>query len=117
MTLFEPYLGKGHTLMTDNLYSSTSLSLELHKNLPNAYGTVRRNRLGIPELDKNINKDKKYISVEMDGQKESVNDFHTSYHCSNMIDTNKIHCLTEEKINKLQCIIDYNSTMGVVDKV
>lgn len=34
-----------------------------------------------------------------------------------MIDTNKIHCLTEEKIIKLQCIIDYNNTMGVVDKV
>lgn len=41
----------------------------------------------------------------------------STYHCPNMIDTKKIHYRTKEKIIKPQCIIDYNNTMGTVDKV
>lgn len=122
MTLFEAYLGKGHTLVTDNWYSSPNLFLELHKNLTNAYGTIRRNRLSISELNKNIHKEecvfrstKNILALKwMDRRKVWMI---STYHCSNMIDTNKIHYLTEEKIIKLQCIIDYNNTMGVVDKI
>jgi len=41
----------------------------------------------------------------------------STYHYLNMIETNKIHYLTKEKIIQLQCIIDYNNTMETVDKV
>lgn len=58
MTLLEPYLGKGHTLVTDDWLSSPSLFLELHKNLTNVYGIVRKDRLDILELNKKIKKGK-----------------------------------------------------------
>ncbi|CAK9810857.1 PiggyBac transposable element-derived protein 4 [Anthophora quadrimaculata] len=56
ITPLEPYLEKGHTLVTDNWYSSPSVLLLLHKNLTNTYGTVRKSRLGKNrlELDKKI---------------------------------------------------------------
>lgn len=122
MILLEPYLGKGHTLVTDNWYSSPSLFLELHKNLINAYGTVRKNRLGIPELNKKINKEeyvfrstKNVLALKWMDKREVW--MISTYHCPNMMDTNKIHYLTKEKIIKPQCIIDYNNTMGAIDKV
>ncbi|XP_043524705.1 piggyBac transposable element-derived protein 4-like [Frieseomelitta varia] len=122
MTLLEPYLGKGHTLVTDNWYSSPSLFLELHKNLTNAYGTVRKNKLGIPELNKNINEGeyifcstKNVLALKWMDKREVW--MISTYHCPNMIDTNKIHYQTKEKIIKPQCIIDYNKTMRAVDKV
>ncbi|KAK1125280.1 hypothetical protein K0M31_020471 [Melipona bicolor] len=122
MTLLEPYLGKGHTLVTDNWYSSPSLFLELHKNLTNAYGMVRKDRLGIPELNKKLNKGeyvfysiKNVLALKWMGEREVW--MISTYHCPNMINTNKIYYPTKEKIIKPQCIIDYSNTMRAVDKV
>lgn len=69
MTLLKPYFGRGHTLVVDNWYSSPSLFLELHKNLTNAYGTVRKNRLDIPGLKKQIK----------NGQEGSLDDYDLSF--------------------------------------
>ncbi|XP_043524386.1 piggyBac transposable element-derived protein 4-like [Frieseomelitta varia] len=114
MTLLEPYLGKGHTLVTDDWYSSPSLFLELHKNLTNAYGMVKKDRLDIPELNKKIKKGeyvfrstKNVLALKWIDEKEVW--MISTYHCLNTP--------TEEKIIKPQCIIDYNNTMRVVDKV
>lgn len=122
MTLLEPYLGKGHTLVIDNWYSSPNLFLELHKNLTNAYGTVRKNRLGISELNKKIKKGecvfrstKNILALKWMDKREVW--MISICHFPNMSDTNKIHYLTKEKIIKPQCVIDYNKTMGAVDKV
>ena len=124
MTLLEPYLGKGHTLVTDNWYSSPSLFLLLHKNLTNAYGTVRKNRLGKnrSELDKKINKGecifrsvKNVLALKWMDKRDVW--MISTYHCPNMIETDKINYVTKEKIVKPQCILDYNKTMGTVDKV
>lgn len=41
----------------------------------------------------------------------------STYHCHNMIETDKINYVTKEKIVKPQCILDYNKTMGTIDKV
>ncbi|XP_017884089.1 piggyBac transposable element-derived protein 4-like [Ceratina calcarata] len=124
MKLLEPYLGKGHTLVTDNWYSSPSLFLLLHRNITNAYGTVRKNRLGKnrSELDKKINKgecifrsEKNVLALKWMDKREVW--MISTYHCPNMIETDKINYVTKEKIVKSQCILDYNKTMGTVDKV
>jgi len=40
----KPYLNKGHSLFTDNFYTSPKLALYLHKRKINTCGTVRKNR-------------------------------------------------------------------------
>lgn len=49
-TLIALYLNKGHSVYTDNWYSSPSLSLFLHILKTNSCGTVQGKRKGIPPL-------------------------------------------------------------------
>jgi len=85
MTLFESYLRKSRTPVTNNWYSSPNLFMELYTNLTNAYRTVRKNRLNIPELNKKLDTrricisfNKQFIDAEMNRQKRSMGDFHIS---------------------------------------
>jgi hypothetical protein len=52
MSLIKLYLDKGHTLITDNWYSRPNLFDLLHKMKTNAFGTVRKNRIDMPIMEK-----------------------------------------------------------------
>lgn len=52
--LMQPYLGKGHTLYSDNWYSSPRLCKYLTANNTNFVGTVRQNRKDMPKLYKGL---------------------------------------------------------------
>lgn len=54
MTLLQPYLGKGHTLITDNWYMSPHLYTLLHENKTNAFGTIRKNRRDMPHMEEKL---------------------------------------------------------------
>ena len=55
-TLMKPYLNKGHTLYTDNYYTSPTLSVYLHNRKTNSCGTVRQNRKFMPTLQRKLQK-------------------------------------------------------------
>ena len=50
MELMQRYLNKGHHLYVNNWYTSPLLFELLHRNKTGAYGTVRKNRHGLPPL-------------------------------------------------------------------
>ena len=50
MELMQQYLNKGYHLHIDNWYTSPALFELLHCNKPDAFGTVRKNREGLPSL-------------------------------------------------------------------
>lgn len=52
--LIEPYLNKGHSLYTDNFYTSPSLATMLFDNKTNSCGTVRQNRKHMPIFDQKL---------------------------------------------------------------
>lgn len=54
--LMEPYLDKGHSLFTDNFYSSPTLSNYLFDRKTNSCGTVRLNRLHMPRFENKLKK-------------------------------------------------------------
>jgi hypothetical protein len=53
-TLMNPYLNKGHSLYTDNYYTSPTLSACLLDHKTNSCGTVRLNRKCMPVLRKKL---------------------------------------------------------------
>lgn len=57
MVLMEPYLNKGHVLVTDSWYSSPALFSLLHQNKTNAFGTVRKTRRGMPNISNRLYKE------------------------------------------------------------
>lgn len=120
-TLLTPYLNKGHCLFVDNWYSSPDLFKFLHLNKTNACGTVRGDRIGMPEFQKDLTV----------GEREVLNNgtsmvvrwidkrqvlMITSEHDDSIVDSGKLHYLTKEKIMKPKCIRDYNNSMGAVDR-
>ncbi|XP_046689170.1 piggyBac transposable element-derived protein 4-like, partial [Homalodisca vitripennis] len=120
-TLLAPYLNKGHCLYVDSWYSSPDLFMILHLNKTNACGTVRWERLGMPEF-------RKELQV---GEREVVNDGRsmvvrwidkrevmmiTTEHDDKIVETGKVNYMTKEKIMKPKCIQEYNYNMGAVDR-
>jgi len=75
LSLLKPYLGQGHTLYTDNFYSSPALFNFLHDNCTNVCGTVKKRRHSRNAEDgRAIEKrrgmfscNKKLVSDEVDG--------------------------------------------------
>ena len=49
MYLMEPYLGKGHTVVTDRYYTSLPLALTLKANNTSFIGTVMKSRIDLPD--------------------------------------------------------------------
>ena len=54
MTLLEPYLDQGHNLFVDNWYTSVGLFETLFERSTGACGTVRKNRVNLPDLEEKI---------------------------------------------------------------
>ena len=47
--LLQPYLGKGHTVITDRYYTSVPLAMTLHEDKTSFIGTVIKNRIDLPD--------------------------------------------------------------------
>ncbi|KAK7788744.1 hypothetical protein R5R35_000768 [Gryllus longicercus] len=120
-TLLKPYLGRGHTLYVDNWYASPDLFLWLHEHATNACGTVRRNRRNMPKLEKKLKRGEmqSMSSDTMLGMKWCDKRevwMLTTCNTAEMIETNKVNRMTGEKIRNPQCVVDYNTSMGAVDR-
>ncbi|KAI4478521.1 hypothetical protein M0804_011844 [Polistes exclamans] len=118
-TLMKPHLGKGHTLYVDNWYASPALFKFLYNNGTNACGTVIKRRKGMPKFDKRLKKgeaefrscDNLMVLKWMD--KKEV------YMISTMHPTQFKTLITHggaKVIHKPVCVLDYNNSMGAVDK-
>ncbi|XP_031338615.1 piggyBac transposable element-derived protein 4-like [Photinus pyralis] len=119
--LMDPYLHKGHSLFTDNYYSSPILSTYLHENETNSSGTVRANRKHMPVLNSKLKKgdidwrcsDKILVMKWKDRRDVSMI---TTMHENKMVNLDKVDKVTGEPVKKPLCVVDYNGKMGAVDR-
>ena len=58
ITLMKDYLGKGHSLFSNNWYTSPISFSTLHLNRTNACGTVKKNRKYIPSIQNKLQRGK-----------------------------------------------------------
>nr|XP_053642416.1 piggyBac transposable element-derived protein 4-like [Cherax quadricarinatus] len=119
--MMEPYLGKGHTLYTDNWYTSPMLADFLRVNNTDICGTVRRNRKHMPRFTGG--------SVEGEVQAFHANDimaltWHdkrdvtllSTIHRNEMVQTDRLSKFNNEPIVKPLAVVDYTNNMRLVDK-
>ena len=122
MTLLRPYLGKGHTVITDNWYTSPHLYNLLHKQKTNAFGTVRKNRRDMPHIEGKMKKEKldyrctdNLLALRWRDKKDVW--MLSSAHEPKMIEAGRRNYLTGSQKLKPECVVDYNIKMGSVDRV
>ncbi|KAL4083936.1 hypothetical protein QTP88_029252 [Uroleucon formosanum] len=121
LDLSQRYLNAGRTIITDNFYTSVPLAYELLKNKTHLVGTLRSNRVKLPEVTKAKLKPNEIVGREnIDGiviakwrDKRDVTML-TTRHNINMVDTGKIN-KKRENIVKPQIIIDYNKGKAGID--
>lgn len=119
--LMKPYLNKGHSLYTDNFYSSPILSRYLFERMTNSCGTVRSNRLHMPKLKGNLKKgetasrssDMCLVTKWKDRRDVMMI---TTMHENKIVTLDKIDRATNENVKKPLCVVDYNDKMGAVDR-
>ncbi|KAK2575766.1 hypothetical protein KPH14_003655 [Odynerus spinipes] len=121
MTLMEPYLNKGHVLVTDNWYTSPALFSLLHHKKTNAFGTVKKTRRGMPNIPNKLCKGEiafqstdTLLALKWMDKREVL--MLSSYHSAEYTETKKNKANTREPILKPTIVVDYNRTMGAVDK-
>jgi len=120
LSLLKPYLGQGHTLYTDNFYSSPALYNFLHDNCTNVCGTVKKRRQGMPKMEERLKKGEacfratKNLLVIKWMDKKEVHMI-SSMHTVNFKAVSKYG--GKQSVQKPLCVIDYNKSMGIVDKV
>lgn len=121
MGLLQSILDKGHTLYTDNWYSSPKLFLTLVRNGTNVLGTVRCNRKNMPgdfvkaKLKKGnctIRSCNGILALKWK-YKRDVHILSTKHESAEMIAQNESHL---SPIFKPKCIIDYNMEMIGIDR-
>ncbi|XP_033347678.1 piggyBac transposable element-derived protein 4-like [Bombus vosnesenskii] len=122
MTLLQLYLGKGHTLITDNCYTSPRLYTLLHENKTNAFGTVRKNRKDMLHMEEKLKRGEMcyrstgiLLAIKWHDKKEVRMLF--SAHGAALIKSEKRDYRTGLYKKKPSCIADYNSNMSAVDRV
>lgn len=120
LTLSEKLLNKGYRLTMDNFYNSPQLFQYRIENDTDAFGTIRINRKNLPTNfgKKNLKKGesvswmKENLVVMRWRDKRDVSLIST-FHDTSFVDaTTK----TGKIIHKPQIVVDYNATMGGVDK-
>lgn len=69
LSLCEELLNKGHSIATDNWYTSVQLAHELLKNDTHLFGTVRKNRRDLPKdvIDKKLRRGEFIVQENEDG--------------------------------------------------
>ncbi|XP_054715386.1 piggyBac transposable element-derived protein 4-like [Uloborus diversus] len=124
MTLMETLLNKGHCLIMDNFYNSPELTELLIQNKTDVYGTLRCNRKDLPTGFKSekirendviaYQKGKMLVLKWMDKRAVSMI---STIHSAQMTDV--IPKAYEQQVlkKKPSTVVDYNKTMGGVDKM
>lgn len=119
--LLTPYLNKGHSLYTDNFYSSPSLSQFLLDKKTNSCGTVRQNRKDMPQLTEKLKKGEtswrssdKLLVIKWKDRRDVT--MISTMHENKMVTIPKIDRHTKEKMKKPLVVLDYNDKMGAVDR-
>lgn len=118
MALCDDLLNKGHTLYTDNWYTSVGLARELLKNETHLVGTLRKNRKHFPKVASTKLKRGQYVAKESaDGitvlkwrDKRDVLVLSTKH--SVRFQTVIKH---RKQVSKPKIILDYNKAKGAVD--
>ncbi|KAL2731772.1 piggyBac transposable element-derived protein 4-like [Vespula squamosa] len=113
------YLGQGHTLYTDNFYSNPALFNFLHDSYTNACGTVKKRRQGMPKMEEELEKRKacfraakNLLAIKWMDKKEVY--MISTIHTVNFEAVSRYG--GEQSVQKPICIIDYNKSMGIVNK-
>ena len=121
VTLMQQYLNKGHSLFTDNYYTSPTLSLYLHDKKTNSCGTVRQNRKHMPPLKNKLQKGEiqskatdKLLGLKWQDRREVT--MLTTMHKNEMVTLTKRDRKTNQFIKKPSCVVEYNEKMGAVDR-
>lgn len=119
--LIKPYFSYGHSLYTDNFYTSPALAMYLHKKKINSCGTVRKNRKLLPDLNSKLKLGEreamctdKLLAVYWKDRRDVY--MLSTIHKDKMIDTKKIDRVTGKKYLKPECVMSYNANMGAIDK-
>jgi len=120
MSLMNPLLDKGYCLTTDNFYTSPNLAELLGTRLTDIYGTVKPNRVGMPQQLK-TKKLKKGEIVAYQKRKTMVLQWKdkrvvtalSTIHNNEMVNIQK----NKKTIEKPRVVVDYNGTMRGVDRV
>ena len=122
LSLMKNYLKKGHTLYTDNWYTSPRLAEFLHKKKTNYCGTVRKNRKEMPKLEAKLKKgevcsrhNNRMMVLKWQDKRQVC--MLSTFHENKMIPTNKCSRETGEPILKPISVVDYNQHMGTIDKI
>lgn len=120
-TLMQPYLGSGHTLYTDNWYTSPILYGMLYARQTNACGTVKQNRKNMPDMKEKISRGQvihfstdNILALKWQDKREVR--MLTTLHTADMVHTGKKDPVKKTDISKPKCIVDYNTNMGAVDR-
>ena len=120
LTLLDPLLNQGYCLTTDNFYTSPELYDVLLQNRTDAYGTVRPNRRDMPSFfaKKKLKTGEmvawqkgKMMAMRWRDKKDVclLSTVHTT-------STATVHTKRGTDVLKPQVVIDYNKTMGGVDR-
>ncbi|XP_068122086.1 piggyBac transposable element-derived protein 4-like [Hyperolius riggenbachi] len=120
LTLMEPLLDQGYCVTTDNFYTSPELCELLVQNKTDCYGTVRPNRRNLPSSFASKKLRPGEIVAWQKGKmmalrwrdKKDVCLMSTVHNAS----TTVVHTRGGKDIPKPQVVMDYNHTMGGVDK-
>lgn len=123
MTLMEPLLNKGYCLTTDNFYTSPQLANILVSHTTDTYGTIRQNRKGLPGYFKSKKLKKgeatsfrkgKIMVLKWKDKKDVA--LLSTIHNNEFKTTDKLD-KDGNIIKKPIVVIDYNDTMGGVDRM
>uniref|UniRef100_A0A0K0E1W0 PiggyBac transposable element-derived protein 4 n=1 Tax=Strongyloides stercoralis TaxID=6248 RepID=A0A0K0E1W0_STRER len=116
MTLIEPFLGKGYCVIADNFYLSPELADVLIQHNTDVYGTLRPNRRDLPENFNKITLKKGEIAAFQRG-KITVLRWRDKKYVSLLSSIHTANCSeTDKKVIKPAIVMNYNLTMGGVDK-
>ncbi|XP_068122221.1 piggyBac transposable element-derived protein 4-like [Hyperolius riggenbachi] len=120
LSLAEPLLDKGYCVTTDNFYSSPELFKILIKRRTDAYGTVRPNRREMPTSFGKQKLKPGDIAAWQKGKMLALRWRDKKDVCllSTVHDTSTVPTKTRagKEIQKPQVVVDYNLTMGGVDR-
>ncbi|XP_066965648.1 piggyBac transposable element-derived protein 4-like [Macrobrachium rosenbergii] len=120
-TMMSDYLNQGHTLFTDNWYTSPALCKYLKENGTGSCGTVRSNRVSMPKFQGKLQKGEQQSFVSNDVLCVKWHDKRdvimcTTINSNEMVDSGKKDHVTNEAKLKPAAVTDYNINMRMVDK-
>lgn len=123
MSLLESHLDQGYCLTTDNCYTPPQLANFLVSHKTDTYGTVRKNRKDVPKCIQNKKLEKCEIVAARCGKVMIMKwqDKRDICLLSIVHNTEKVTTNKTDKdgnvISKPRVVIDYNETMGGVDRL